>query len=774
MKVKTSLYIFFIILAQQAFSQKVIYVSPTGSDNSNGSLKSPLGTLQKALDLAKTSSSATIDIKLVAGTHYLRNTLLIEAPYFTGKSLTISSIEEGKAAISGGKKVALKWEKTQGNIWKASLESPSFEQLFVNGQKQVLARYPNFKDSAVVYNGFAPDAIAPERVAKWQNPTNGYVHAMHQGQWGGFHYQITGKKDNTVILAGGKQNNRPSAMHAKYRFVENIFEELDSENEWFFNEKEKTLYYYPPAKLNLATANIEISSLKHLIELKGSGDTPLRDVLISGILFTNAARTFMQTTEQLLRSDWCIYRGAAIVLENTDNCTISDCEFTDLGGNAIFISRYNMQTTIQRSHFHHIGASAICLVGDTSAVRSVPNRYGKKIAPNKMDYTPGPKNNLYPRQCLIEDNLIHHIGQVEKQVAGVQIQVAAHLTVNHNTIYQVPRAAINIGDGAFGGHIIAFNDAFETVLETSDHGAFNSWGRDRYWNFKNDNNPDWANLDAQYTTIIRNNRFRCDHGWDVDLDDGSSNYHIYNNVFLKGGLKLREGFFRTAENNIFINNALHPHVWFKNSGDVIQRNIFTRAYYPIQLGGWGKKIAYNFFAHQSYLEEVRKYGTDTTSVAGELLFADQTQGDFTIQKGSKAFDIGFENFPMDQFGVQKPSLKKQAAKPNIPVLQLPATEKILKAIAWLGGEIKSVHGLGDRSAYGLLDENGVILTAVPTPSLLSKSGIRKGDVILKANNEPIKDVEALLAVQEKVAWTGHLSVQVMRSQEKMDLTIELK
>lgn len=239
-------------------------------------------------------------------------------------------------------------------------------------------------------------------------------------------------------------------------------------------------------------------------------------------------------------------------------------------------------------------------------------------------------------------------------------------------------------------------------------------------------------------------------------------------------MKLREGFFRTAENNIFINNALHPHVWFKNSGDVIQRNIFTRAYYPIQLDGWGKKIDYNFFASKSYLEEVRKYGTDMASVAGELLFTNPTQGDFTIKKGSKAFDIGFENFPMNQFGVQKPSLKKQAAQPDIPRLNLPALEKILSEILWLGGKIKSVNGLGDRSAYGLPDENGVIVKEVPPSSLLSKSSIQKGDVILKANNETIKDIEALMKIHEQVAWTGHLSVQIMRNQERMDLIIELK
>jgi hypothetical protein len=34
------------------------------------------------------------------------------------------------------------------------------------------------------------------------------------------------------------------------------------------------------------------------------------------------------------------------------------------------------------------------------------------------------------------------------------------------------------------------------------------------------------------------------------LDDGSSNYQIYNNLCLNGGIKLREGFYRTVENNI--------------------------------------------------------------------------------------------------------------------------------------------------------------------------------------------------------------------------------
>ncbi len=274
---------------------------------------------------------------------------------------------------------------------------------------------------------------------------------------------------------------------------------------------------------------------------------------------------------RLLRSDWMIYRGGAVLMENTENCVIEDSEFNNLGGNAVMISGHNHASGVTGSHFHDIGSSAICFVGDSSAVRSAAFGYDNFVPYAKIDKTPGPKNNRYPSNCFAENNLIHNIGQIEKQSTGVEIEMASEILVRHNTIYRVPRAGINIGDGCWGGHLIENNDVFETVMETGDHGAFNSWGRDRFWHPNRKvmdslvaAHPELILLDAQKTIVMRNNRFRCDHGWDIDLDDGSSNYHIYNNVCLSGGLKFREGFKRIAENNILINNSFHPHVWFKN------------------------------------------------------------------------------------------------------------------------------------------------------------------------------------------------------------------
>lgn len=104
---------------------------------------------------------------------------------------------------------------------------------------------------------------------------------------------------------------------------------------------------------------------------------------------------------------------------------------------------------------------------------------------------------------------------------------------------------------------------FDTVKETGDHGSLNSWGRDRDWQLKDvdantitaGTNREIQRLDAVKPVILRNNRRRCEHGWDIDLDDASTNCHIYNNLTLNGGIKLREGSDRTVENNAMVNNS---------------------------------------------------------------------------------------------------------------------------------------------------------------------------------------------------------------------------
>lgn len=761
-----------------------LYVAPHGSDKNPGTIHKPFASLEAA-QLKARKSSEPVNVFVRAGTYYLAKPIVF-TPQDSRKAdnkLTFKPYQNEKVLLSGAKPLALKWTRQESNIYKAKVAGDvSMDQLYADGQLLRMARYPNYDASSSHFGGYSEDVLAPERIKKWKNPEGAFIHSLHSHEWGGYHYKVVGKEtDGTLKLEGGYQNNRQMGMHKKYRFIENVFEELDAPGEWYYDHTDKNLYVYIPNGQDPNRMTWLTPQLKSLVEFRGDAQHPVRNISIEGFELAHVQRTFMDTKEPLLRSDWTIYRGGTVVLEGTENCSIRNCHFKKVGGNAVFFSNYNRHGEVSGCHIEGAGASGICFVGDPKAVRSPSFEYHQFVALQEMDRKPGPKSNNYPAECRVSDNLMHDLGTVEKQVAGVQISMAMDITVSHNSIYNVPRSGINISEGTWGGHLIEYNDVFNTVLETGDHGAFNSWGRDRFWHPNRKTmdkivaeHPEMILLDVQKTITIRNNRFRCDHGWDIDLDDGSSNYHIYNNVCLNGGLKLREGFQRVVENNIMLNNSFHPHVWFANSGDVFRKNIVTKPYFPIRVNDWGQEVNSNLFPDAKALETAQKNRTDSRSLAGDPLFIDADHGDYRVQPNSPALKIGFKNFDMDSFGVTSPHLKHLASQPPLPVLQQRNASSADSEANWLGGQLRNVSGLGDRSAFGLPDELGVVVEAIKADSPLGKSGLQNGDVIRKIEQQEVRNMGDLMDRYQEINWKGHAVVEIFRNQAPLKLDISFK
>lgn len=761
-----------------------LYVSPTGNDSYPGTAERPLASLNKAWQKAgKKAGKQTITIYCRQGTHYLTAPITITSKTSGNAQhpVRFCSYPAEQAVISTSARLTnLKWMPYKKGIVQARVEgSPAFDQLFVNGEQQPMARYPNRDTNTAIFHGYAADAIAPERVARWQNPAGGFIHAMHSREWGGYQYVIEGKDaKGELILGGGFQNNRQMGMHLEYRMVENIFEELDAEGEWYFDTKSKTLYFYPPKGLNLQTAIFEAPQSESIFVLKGEKGKPVKNIEIEGLELTQTLRTFMKTDEPLLRSDWKIYRGGAILFENAEDCSVTDCFIHNIGGNALFFSNYNRNHTVQKNHITRIGASAVCFVGSPQAVRSPLFEYGESQPWDKLDLTAGPQTDDYPMSCRVDNNLIHSIGETEKQGAGIQISMSRRITISQNSIYNLPRAGININESTWGGHLIEGNDVFNTVLETGDHGSFNSWGRDRFWHPDRsamdkltEEHPEVILLDAIETNTIRNNRWRCDHGWDIDLDDGSSNYHIYNNLCLNGGIKLREGFARTVENNIMVNNSFHPHVWFERSGDVFRHNIVTTGYRPIQVNSWGKEIDDNFFLDPAGLVAARRNGTDAHSKAGNSLFTNPSTGDYSVSTGSPVLTAGFRNFDMNSFGVQYAKLKALAATPELPALLVPGHDETAKehTYTWKGMTFKDVSTEGERSATGLDKIRGVLVLKAESTA---KNELQSNDVILELNGKAVNNWKGMLDVIQEQKESSPLNVVILRNQQEKSLTIE--
>jgi hypothetical protein len=202
------------------------------------------------------------------------------------------------------------------------------------------------------------------------------------------------------------------------------------------------------------------------------------------------------------------------------------------------------------------------------------------------------------------------------------------------------------------------------------------------------------------TIIVRGNMFRDKRGWGIDLDDGSSNFHIYNNVCVGISIKLRDGAYRTVENNIFYKGANAPsfHMGHIDNHDIYRRNIVVmdtghaapehdtdfkanahngavyELHRPPMSGPWFLENDNNLFwsniglfkAKVSVytpdgicawtvfdLKSWRAMGYDVHSAFVDPLFRNPDAGDFSVSEDSPAVRLGFKNFPMNQFGLSE-------------------------------------------------------------------------------------------------------------------------
>lgn len=800
-----------------------IHVASDGDDRGPGSAAAPLATLERARELAREKAGKeTVNVWLHGGRHELRAPLVFEAADSGSAAhpVTWAAVAGEHAVISGGCRLKLEWQPFRGRILRATVPSDctGIDQLFVGGGRRPLARWPDYKagrhDTDCGYASgletvagppfskvdppvqdyaafrYQPDRFTPR---SWAHPEQAVLHVFQESGWGNMQWRIAGREPANGLLrlgAGGwqigalwwdRRANKVGA-HSKF-FIEGVIEELDADGEWVFDEASRSLFYQPMAGEEMDTAEMVACGVQELLVVRGTADAPVRHLRFQGLVFSHTARTLLEPYETRLRGDWALARRAALRFDGTEDCAVRDCVFTGLGGNGVFLSNYNRKVEVSGCHFSNLGESAVLVVGSDTAVREPCVHRSPHIPLAQLgDTEPGPKTPDYPADCRIQDNLMHDLGVFGKQVAGVFLSACARIEVSHNTICRVPRAGICINDGCWGGHRIEGNDLFLTVLETSDHGPINAWGRDRYWQ-----NPHregkacdmslsrrYARLDNQETTIIRNNRVVHEAGfsWGIDLDDGASNYLLEDNLCIGCSVKLREGYFRTVRNNIFVSpNPPSKHCCFEGSDDVFLNNICinTRDGWVLSRGpatlvlpveidrnlyfntaGLEPRFGYRgagFERNKGGLtfEAWRGLGADLHSVSADPRFLDRERGDFRLAHDSPALTLGFKPFPLDCFGTRKGNLATVASR-----LRTAAGGTADGAVPreWLGARVRTVLA-------------GVEFLAVPDSSAGFRAGFRQGDLLTHMNSITIAGIDELTAIIS-AAPTGVTEFRVRR------------
>lgn len=712
------------------------YVSPGGNDRNPGTVSHPFATLSRAQQAVRqVTRRGPVHVWIRGGSYYLNEPLTF-GPEDSGTAeapIVYAAYQDETVLLSGGRSLSCDWKPYKNGIMTCSVPAGlNFTQLFVNSKRQTRARYPDYDpsdpgksgyvqavgpvpkgtenpyagpDADMTFSGQAPQGVqydpATFTTKQWSSPEDAEIHIFQQAYWGNLQWKLKGiDRDSHFIWfdeggqqIGAKWDRNPAYVGDQSRFfIENVLEELDVPGEWFLDKRKSVLYYYPEPGTDLRTALVEVPQLEYVIHFAGTQAAPVENITVRGLRLSHTLSTYMSRYNVPSLSDWSIHRGGAVFVEGTRQCAIEDCYFDAAGGNGIFINNYNRRFSVSGCTFTGTGDSAICFVGD-------------------LEQTNGTQR-AFPYECTASNNLIHDCGTFGKQIAGVYISRAKRITVGHNLIYNMPRAAICIGDSTWGGHVVEFNETHDTVLETSDHGPFNAWGRDRAWSLAQSHAPytvdrsidAWDVLvDAMEPVIVRNNLFNEKSGWGLDLDDGASNYKIYNNISIGGvAFKWREGAYREVYNNIWYKSRVAPcfHVGNNYNHDRYYNNIavmdvgdtqwpagwpwwpqmFYSVIAPPATGPWFEEIDRNCFYSakgdfQAVVDQLRsengkknarrydfagwqKLGFDLNSVFSDPLFLDPENRDFRVHPESPALKIGFKNFEMGTWGLTRDFPKK--------------------------------------------------------------------------------------------------------------------
>ena len=429
-------------------------------------------------------------------------------------------------------------------------------ELFVNDEKMQLARYPNtgyMKIGKLIDSGSVPRQNDYENVRggtfeytdnrheKWVGIKNVWLKGTFNRGYADDRIQVKeiNSDKHQVSLASPHMYGIGSGEEFQQYFAENIFSEIDTPGEYFIDEADGILYFWPPQEL--AASSLVVSILeKPMVSLLNASYVEFRNIIFE------------------------VSRGMGIYIEEGSHNRIAGCILRNLGTVAVMMGQGAQQTFPQLTHDQYegipvpeeVGSLSMQLYNHTGWDRKAGSYHGIQsceiynTGTGGIVLSGGSKKQLIPGYCYVDNCCIHDF-QTRIATQGTAISVdGCGNRVSHNEIFNSEQQAI-LARG--NDHIFEFNEVHHVALNTNDASAW-YMGRD----------PSDRGHIIRYNFFHHVGRPDRDLTMGIYFDDSACGSRVEGNVFFKvassGTIYSNAGSDLVIRNNIFIEGygpALH-------------------------------------------------------------------------------------------------------------------------------------------------------------------------------------------------------------------------
>ncbi|WP_236974923.1 right-handed parallel beta-helix repeat-containing protein [Membranihabitans maritimus] len=576
----------FILLSVSLLSQE-IFITPNGNDTGKGTLGDPLQSIQKAkekiISYSQEGKSKTLVVWLSGGMYPITEPIFFNTNEinFDGISIQFRALPNTNPIISGGIKIT-DWQQISQGLWASTLsQNMQPRELFIENKRASRSRFPDQgylrvekvgADRRTNFFFTQGDFPIPE------NTENTELVLLHDWSISRIPIQEINTDQNQITAVDSIGARKPDFFnldhweeHPRY-FLENAQEFINRDYEWCFDKELKRIVVKLPVGMN--PNNLEIISpiSPALLQLNGTKSKPIKNIHFQGI-------SFQHTYWEIPRLGYCGVQAchfdprpsdsswatipAAIELNWAENCTFTNCKFSQFGGSGIHIGPGSRYCSVTNCDIEDISGNGI-MIGEGR---------DRKINGNPWyTYAPG---DVATGNSIV-GSTVKKCGQQFFGAVGIWAGLTAETTIKNNNVYDLPYTGISIGwmwsprKTPCRDNIIDGNHIYDIMKILSDGGGIYSLGL-----------QPGSKLINNHIHDVQINAGRAESNG-IFMDEGTTDVIVSNNLIYniaKSPLRFHRAQENLVKENILFCTADNPPIRYNNTDPERIQKIENIIYY---------------------------------------------------------------------------------------------------------------------------------------------------------------------------------------------------